>query len=336
MILSWNVTRECNLRCRHCYRDAGAKDPSELDRREAVLLIGEIALAGFKILILSGGEPLLRDDIYELVSHARRAGLRPVLGTNGVLLDDRAAVSLKEAGLARAGISLDSVDAETHDRFRRSRGAWKKSVAAMESCRRAGLEFQMHTTVAGHNREELEKLTDFAVRRGAKAHHIFFLVPSGRGSAMRDSLIAPEEYEPLLKRILEKQQDTGIELKPVCAPQFMRLSEEMGIGTRFQRGCLAGTDYCCILPNGDVHPCPYLPLKVGNVRSEPFSRIWEMGSVFKRLRSLDYSGTCASCGYEKTCGGCRARAFASTGDYMAADYYCGLNRQAVSRGNVPV
>jgi putative heme d1 biosynthesis radical SAM protein NirJ2 len=322
MILSWNVTRACNLRCRHCYRDAGPRDPDELTTGEAIGLIDEIARAGFAILILSGGEPLLRDDLCELIAHAARRGMKPVLGTNGTLLDTAAAARLKAAGLARAGISLDSVDPEVHDGFRRMPGAWDLAVGATRACSDAGLDFQIHTTVAAHNLAGLSEITDFAARLGALAHHIFFLVPTGRGKEIAGFSISPTEQEHTLRQLLEKQRSTALEIKPVCAPQFLRIAREMKLDTRFKRGCLAGISYCCVLPGGDVHPCPYLPLRIGNVRETALSTLWRGNPVFDLMRGMEYSGACGRCGARESCGGCRARALFYRGELMAEDPGC--------------
>ena len=284
MIISWNTTKACNLKCEHCYRDAGGKDPQELSTAEGLALIDEIAKAGFKILILSGGEPLLRKDIFELVSYAVKAGVRPVLGTNGVLFTREIVRKIKAAGTARCGISLDSVDPVKHDNFRKLQGAWQATVNGMKLCAQEGLDFQVHTTVTKSNYREIAAITDFVQSLGAKAHHIFFLVPTGRGKDLGSVFIGAREIKEVLEVILKKQKSTPMELKAVCAPQFVPLARAMKVATRFQKGCLAGTSYCCILPNGDVHPCPYLPLKVGNVREEKFSRIWSSSPVFVSLR----------------------------------------------------
>lgn len=321
MIISWNITKACQLKCRHCYRDAGTKDKDELSPSEGKSLIDEIAHAGFKILIISGGEPLLRTDVYDLIAHARSKGLRPVLGTNGILIDRGVAKKLKEAGLSRAGISLDSTDERIHDDFRQETGAWKGSIAGMKACLDEGLDFQIHTTVTTYNCKDVEKITDLAVTLGARAHHIFFLVPTGRGKDL-SAVIPSREYQALLKKIMQKQREVPIELKPVCAPQFVPLARDMNQPTRFQRGCLAGVSYCCILPNGDVHPCPYFPIKVGNAREQRFSEMWKIHPLFKELRDGDYNGNCGGCQHKTTCGGCRARAYAETGNYMDFDPEC--------------
>jgi putative heme d1 biosynthesis radical SAM protein NirJ2 len=321
VIISWNITKECQLKCRHCYRDAGTKQKDELTTAEGLDLIDEIARAGFKILILSGGEPLLRPDVFDLVRHAVARGVRAVLGTNGLLMTREMARALKAVGLARAGISLDSTSESVHDDFRQEQGAWRGTLAAMQICREEGLDFQVHTTVTAYNYKDVLRVTDLAVESGAKAHHIFFLVPAGRGKGM-GALVTDDQYKGLLTRILEKQKEVPIELKPVCAPQFVPLAKDIGLSTRFQRGCLAGTSYCVILPNGDVHPCPYFPVRAGNVREEKFSVMWRENGLFKELRVAGYTGQCGACGHKMSCGGCRARAYAVSGDYMDFDPAC--------------
>ena len=258
MIMSWNTTNKCNMFCDHCYRESGEQAAGELDTMQAKKLIEEVAKAGFKIMIFSGGEPMTRPDIYELIAHARAQGLRPVLGSNGSLITPEAAVKLKEAGLMGAGISLDSLDKDKHDALRKLDGAWDLAVAGMKNCLAAGLRVQIHTTVMDWNQEEVEAITDFAVELGASAHHIFFLVPTGRGEKIVDQALKREDYENLLVRIMKKAQTVPIEIKPTCAPQFMRVAEELGMEQRFTKGCLAGTSYCIISPKGDVQPCAYM------------------------------------------------------------------------------
>lgn len=323
MIISWNSTNQCNMYCDHCYRDAGAKAAEELSTQEAKEMLQEIAKAGFKIMIFSGGEPLMRPDLFELVACAKDLGLRPVLGTNGTLITLEAAQKLKEAGLMGAGISLDSLKKKRHDELRRYDGAYQEAIRGMMNCREAGLPFQIHTTVFDWNQGELEAITDFAIEIGAVAHHFFFLVPTGRAVNIEEESLRAEAYEEVLTRIMRKQQEVSIELKPTCAPQFIRIAKEMGMELRFQRGCLAGTHYCIISPKGDVQPCAYLNIPLGNVREVPFSELWQSHPVFKELRTLDYKGGCGSCKYKKACGGCRARAyFYHDQDYMSEEPWC--------------
>lgn len=322
MLVSWNTTNACNLACAHCYRDAGARADEELDTDEGKALIDEIARAGFKLMIFSGGEPLMRPDIYELITYAAGKGLRPVLGSNGTLVTPAVARKLRAAGALMIGISIDSVEAAAHDRFRGMSGAWQAAVDGMDNCRAAGLPFQIHTTVMDWNYDEVETLTDFAVEIGARAHHVFFLVPTGRGENIENSSLREVEYERLLRRILIKQREVDIELKPTCAPQFVRIADQLGVEIRFKRGCLAGLSYCLINPVGEVQPCAYMQAKVGNVRQTPFSELWRDAEVFKRLRTRAYSGHCGSCDYGDRCGGCRARAEFYYGDYMAEEPWC--------------
>ena len=323
MIVSWNTTNDCNMFCDHCYRDAGCKAEDELSTTQAKTLLEQIAKAGFKIMIFSGGEPLLRPDIVELVAHATSLGLRPVFGTNGTLITPELAKQLKEAGAMGMGISLDSLDKAKHDEFRKFPGAWDGAVQGMENCREVGLPFQIHTTVMDWNAHEVEAITDFAVEIGAVAHHFFFLVPTGRAVSIEEESLRAEAYEDILTRIMQKQQTVNIELKPTCAPQFMRIAKQMGIDMRFSRGCLAGTAYCIIGPKGQVQPCAYLNISLGDVRETPFDEIWRNNEVLQTLRTLDYKGGCGSCQYKRACGGCRARAaYYNDGDYMAEEPWC--------------
>ena len=309
--------------CDHCYREAGCKAEEELSTEEAKTLLEQIARAGFKIMIFSGGEPLIRPDILELVSYATSLGLRSVFGTNGTLITLEMAQKLKDAGAMGMGISLDSMDKKKHNEFRKFDGAWEGAVQGMRNCRAVGLPFQIHTTVMDWNNHELEAITDFAVAEGAVAHHFFFLVPTGRAKTIEAESLRAEQYEETLTRIMKKQTEVDIELKPTCAPQFMRIAAQMGIKTRFRRGCLAGTAYCIISPRGKVQPCAYLNMELGDVRETPFDEIWKNNEVLNTLRTLEYKGGCGECEFKRACGGCRARAaYYHEGDYMAEEPWC--------------
>ncbi len=335
-LVSWNITRQCNLTCAHCYRDAREKpDPQELTTEEGVALIRQIAQVGFRVLILSGGEPLMRRDLYELVAAATATGLRPVLGSNGTLIDQAAARKLKEAGLARAGISLDSADADYHNALRGSPTAWQDAIAGMKACRAVGLPFQINTTVTQQNQDQVLQITDLAIELGAAAHHVFFLVPTGRGKDIAGDMVSAARYEQLLEALMRKQQEIEIEIKPTCAPQFVRIADQLGLATRFSAGCLAGRTYCVITPTGEVQPCPYLPHAAGNVHDRPFSEIWQQSEVLRALREGTPGGLCGRCRWSQRCFGCRARAYwASDGDMMAEDPWCALvvGQRTKSRG----
>ncbi len=322
-IVSWNVTNACNMYCAHCYRDAGCKAEDELSTEQAKKLLTEIKRAGFQIMIFSGGEPLMRPDILELVKFADGLGLFPVFGTNGTLITPQMARDLKAAGARAMGISLDSLDAAKHDKFRSFPGGWQGAVDGMKNCKAAGLPFQIHTTVMDWNAPELEDMIDFAVEIGARAHHFFFLVPTGRAATIEEESLRAEQYEDVLTRIMKKQQTVPIELKPTCAPQFLRIAAELGMKSRFHRGCLAGLSYCIISPKGKVQPCAYLKEYLGDVRETPFDEIWKNNPVLQKLRTMKYDGGCGACKYQRVCGGCRARAaIYHNGDYMAEEPWC--------------
>ena len=288
MLVSWMTTNRCNLRCVHCYQDAEEATDLELSTEEGKKMISEIARAGFKVMIFSGGEPLMRPDIYELVSYAREQGLRPVFGTNGTLITPEVAHKLKEAGACAMGISVDSLSAEKHDKFRGLENAWELTQAGIAACKEAGLPFQLHTTVVDWNRDEVCDITDFAVEIGAMAHYIFFLIPVGRGKFINDTALEVADNERLLRAIMAKSAEVPIDVKPTCAPQFTRVAKQLGVDTRFGRGCLAGLTYCVIGSEGIVRPCAYMTEEAGDVRQQPFDEIWATSPVFERLRTQAY------------------------------------------------
>lgn len=325
MLISWNTTKRCNLACRHCYRESGPEVDTcnELTTEEGKTLIRQIRNAGFRLLILSGGEPLMREDIYDLVSTAKEAGLIPAMGTNGTLLSRDAAQELKDRGLKGIAISVDSLDSAYHDDFRGCCGAFDQTQAGIEHALAAGLRVQINMTLTDHNQEAFEDMVTFYEKKGVHAIHPFFLVPTGRALTMEEEGLREKAYYRMIGKILQRQKITALELKPTCAPQFMPMAKEMGIAQRFTRGCLAGTAYCCILPQGEVHICPYLPVTAGNIREQSFEDIWRNSAVFQRLRDFSqYQGACGACEHQDICGGCRARAYYYQGDYMAAEPWC--------------
>ena len=335
MIVSWMTTNKCNLKCKHCYQDAGNKNENELTTQEAKKLIDGIARAGFKIMIFSGGEPLMRLDIFSLVDYAAAAGLRPVFGTNGMLITKEVAEKLKTAGAAAMGISLDSLDEHKHNLFRGSNDAFRSTLEGIGNCKKAGLPFQIHTTVMEWNENEVCDIIDFSVKSGAVASYLFFLIPVGRGKFLEDTSLKVMEYEQLLKLIMTKQKEVPIDIKPTCAPQFTRVAKEMGVSTRFTKGCLAGLSYCVVSPVGIVRPCAYMVEEAGDIRQKTFDEIWNNSPLFKNLRSKSYKGTCQSCDFGDVCGGCRARAgYYHDGDYMAEDSYCAYGKQLNKEGAV--
>ncbi len=326
-IASWNVTNKCNLKCEHCYRDAGEEFEEELTTEEGMALLDEIAKAGFKLMVFSGGEPFMRDDILDLTRHAASLGMRPVYGTNGTFLTKEMALKVMEAGGASVAISLHMTDPKELDEFMGMPGTYDAAIEAMRVCKEVGLRFQVNTTVFERNADQILEVCELAYELGAMSHHVLFLVPTGRGEDMEEETLREKEYETLIRDILLKREELGFDIKPTCAPQFMRIAEQRNIDMgRYTRGCLAGISYCSIIPNGDVWPCPYLPMKLGNVRETPFSEIWAANPVFENMRSMEYSGGCGPCKYKEKCGGCRARAHFYFGDYMAHEPWCAYGR----------
>lgn len=286
-------------------------------------MMEEIKKAGFKIMIFSGGEPVMRPDIYELIEFASGIGLRAVMGTNATLITAEVAKKLKQAGIMAAAVSLDSLDSKKHNQFRGADDAFNMTLAGINNLQAAGIPVQINTTVMDWNVEEIENICDYAIELGAIAYHVFFLVPTGRAVNIEEEALKVALYEKTIARLMKKQQEVKIEIKPTCAPQFLRIAEMMGMKLRFSRGCLAGISYCIISPKGDVQPCAYLDIPLGNVKEKAFDEIWRENDVLIKLRSMDYSGKCGYCDYILKCGGCRARAYYyNDKDYMAEDEWC--------------
>ena len=332
-IISWNVTRRCNLECTHCYLPATIRkerpelsSSDELTTQEAFQLIDGIASVNPEvILILSGGEPLLREDIFELSTYASGKGMMVVLGSNGLLINDAAARMMKQSGVSGISISLDSVNPEIHDAIRSHTGAWKKAISAIKICRKEGLSIQVNTVVTGRNHDELPQLIAYARDLGAKVYSPFFLVCTGRGEEMTD--LSPLQYEKVLSLIVEAQgKHDDIMIRTRCAPTVRRIlyqkNPESRLLTMGAGRCLAGQSYCRITPEGDVTPCPYLPLSTGNIRERDFSDIWQNSAIFNSLRTPSLKGKCKKCAFRLLCGGCRARAYAGHNDYLGEDPWC--------------
>lgn len=330
-LISWNLTRRCNLACGHCYLDAvqrKSETGDELQLAEVAQVIDQIAeLAPGAMLVLTGGEPLLRRDLDDIVEHAAGLGLMPVIGTNGVLLTAARAQRLRDAGAAGVGISLDSTTAEFHDRLRGMTGAWAGALAGMRAARAAGLGVLMQATLFEENRNQLSGFADLAVEVGAMALNFFFLVCTGRGVTQTD--LAPTAYEESLREVLALQAARpDVMIRARCAPYARRLlglhAGEVAPGyAEWSSACLAGRTYLRIGPRGEVTPCPYIPDAAGSVRWTPLREIWETGADFLRLRGEMPAGKCGGCDYRVSCGGCRARALVTTGELMAEDGKCG-------------
>jgi radical SAM protein with 4Fe4S-binding SPASM domain len=321
LVMSWNVTRECNMKCSHCYINATEKKlVHELTTAEGKNLMDQICRVSKPLLILSGGEPLLRPDIYELIQYGTSKGLKMGLGSNGSLIDDTVAAKLKAAGIATVSISLDSHIPAQHDEFRGVTGSWEKAVNACNALRKNNVLVQVNTTLTQQNYDQIDDIMSLAEAIGVENFHLFFLVPTGRGAKLTD--ISPQKYEDMITNTFAKVTKHKLNVRPSCAPQFMRIAKGMGLDMRqWVRGCLAGLYYCRIYPNGDVTPCPYLPVKLGNVREKTFKEIWFNSPIFKSLRDpTTLKGKCGECEFGSLCGGCRARAYGLSSDFID---YCG-------------
>lgn len=335
-LVAWEVTRTCNLSCVHCRAaSVNAPYPGEFSTEEAVKLVDDIISVGKPIIILTGGEPLLRKDIFDIASYGTEKGCRITMATNGTLITPEIAKEIKRAGIQRVSISLDGATAESHDEFRQVKGAFDGSLRGTEILKSYSVPFQINTTITATNRHELPAIHALAIELGAVAHHIFLLVPTGRGRDMAGQEIAPEEYEETLYWFYEQRGKSPLQLKATCAPHYYRIirekAREKGEKVTFEtygldamtRGCLGGTGFCFISHVGDVQPCGYLEVNCGNVRERPFKEIWENSEVFRKLRDLSlYEGKCGSCEYIRVCGGCRARAYEATGNFMAEEPLC--------------
>jgi radical SAM protein with 4Fe4S-binding SPASM domain len=366
-VISWNLTYRCNLACEHCYLDAGGAprvgtenfaDRSELGTEECFRVIDEIAAFAPECLtILTGGEPLLRRDILEIVRRAAERGLWVVVGTNGVRITENVAQRLAEAGARGLSLSLDALDPDRHDRFRKVRGAWRNTVEGAEILNRTGLPFIVQTTAGSHNLGELDAIADFAHDRlAARVWNLYFLVPTGRGQFVSD--MSPAQYDEVLAALyrIQRRYDRRMLVNAKCAPHYIKTVLENAdaqpdpiptdgepkapvdpaqggppwtgpAGIRVYSGgaggCPAGTHYMGIRPNGDVTPCPYLPVFAGSLRSASLTDLWTSSELFAGVRRrASLGGRCGECEMNAHCGGCRARAYGMTGDLMAEDPLC--------------
>jgi len=302
--------------------EAGDRAEDELTTAECMALLDEMESLGTEMLILTGGEPLLRRDIYDIARSATERGMWVVMGTNGVLVNDHVAAKMVECGVKGVGISIDSIDAGKHDAFRGGPNAWKYSVRALDICRKHGLEVLVQTTVMEENYNEIPALLDFARDKSAWSFNLYFLVRSGRGEQMHE--LSPEATHAMLTRLVEIQDDyRPMLVRSKCAPQFKQIAYALGRGGMESGGCMAGTEYCRITPEGDVTPCPYMTAVAGNVRERSLTDIWHSSPVFAALRDpARLGGRCGECEFNELCGGCRCRAYAATGDCLAEDPAC--------------
>ncbi len=352
-LVFWETTAACNLACRHCRRIEVQEDPEQLSTRDGERIISEIAaVAEFQksggesrrmptILVFSGGEPLMRPDVWQLATFARGQGLATALATNGTQVDATVAERIRSTGFQRVSVSLDGADAATHDAFRGLTGSFEAACNGLRKLHAAGVATQVNCTVARHNAHQLPHMRTLAMELGAEALHLFVVVPVGCGVELGacDRLSA-EEVEEVLTWLASQSQDPRLFVKATCAPQYYRIIRQSAEGmpeahghgghaglNAMTRGCLAGSSVCFISHRGEVFPCGYFPVRCGDLRKQPFAEVWANSSVFHDLRDPGLlGGACGSCGYKGVCGGCRARAYAESGNYLAEEPDCVWNR----------
>jgi len=353
-LVVWDFTHRCNLRCKHCYSNSGATSETELNTKEALGVVDQLADYGVTALAFSGGEPLAREDFFKVASHAAKRGLYVSLATNGTMLTKENVRKLKQAQVNYVEVSIDGATAQTHDSFRGVTGAFEKAVAGLKNCVEANLCACIATTATKGNINEMPGILDLAEEIGAQRFTYFNFVPTGRGKMHYDQDLSPEEREKLMLYLLNRMSKGCKTTILTTAPQLARVALQCQ-GTRgtgevtlsmahmqtarvskkavplgdFIGGCGAGRLYCSLSPNGDVHPCVFFPINVGSLKTSKFGEIWLKSNLFNELRDRrNLKDACGKCRYTYICGGCRARAYAYHNDYLSSDVGCVLaNRE---------
>jgi heme b synthase len=335
-LIFWEATRACNLECPHCRAQAEKKrSPEELTTQEAKRFLKTAASFSKPIIVFSGGEALLREDIYELIRYANQLGLKSALATNASLISLDTAMRLKENKTALVAVSIYGSNAKSHDKFCGAPGAFEKTLAGINNLKKAGIPLQINTTITKKNLAELEAMGNFAGEQGAVAYHVFFLVPVGRGKSLEGDEISAREYEEAFNRLYDFQSRAPIRIKATCAPHYYRVlrqrlakeKKKLPSGSdnfsAITKGCLAGQGVCFVSYKGEVFGCGYLPVKAGDLRKEDFKSIWFESKLFQDLRdSSKLKGRCGTCEFKLVCGGCRARAYWRSGDFQEEEPYC--------------
>ncbi len=341
--IAWELTRACAFACRHCRAEAQpARDPRELTTEESFRLIDQIKEFGDPILVITGGDPMMRPDLHDILAYAVERGLRTSLTpTTTRLVTPEALVRVKEAGVRRVALSIDGPNAEAHDAFRGFRGSFEIAMRIARDIAGAGLSLQINTTVSRYNHDLLEEMVDLVAEVGAVQWSLFFLVPTGRGQ--RADMISPTEHERAFNWLYDLSHKAPFDVKSTAAPAYRRVVMQRtapttagaattlaGAGYRYQdglqrpaKGVNDGKGFCFISHVGEVCPSGFLPLPAGNIRERSVVEIYRDSTVFRELRDAGaLKGKCGRCEFRDVCGGSRARAYALTGDYLAPDTSC--------------
>ena len=337
--IAWEITRRCNLKCIHCRSSSEeiVKEHPDPSKEECFRIIDDITSYAKPVMVLTGGEPLLREDFFEIARYGNKKGLRVCLATNGTLINEEICEKIKDAEIKMVSLSLDGPDEKVHDNFRQQKGAFRATVNAAKLFKKHGIQFLINSSFTKRNQETIPEVYKLAKELGATAWYMFMIVPTGRAEELLNELISDEHYEKILNWHYDmEKQEKDILVRPTCAPQYYRVSFERSKkdGEKFERrslkfstggakGCVAGQLICLINVDGDVMPCSYFPLPAGNIKKQSFKEIWENSELFKNLRDFSsYKGRCGVCEYVNVCGGCRARAYCLKDDYMEEDPYC--------------
>ena len=336
--IAWEITARCNLRCIHCRSSSDLEaHAGDFNTEEGYRLLDDIAGFSSPVVVLTGGEPLLRADVYDLMSYGTSLGLRMCLATNGMLVNDEVCEKLKEAGVKMVSLSLDGSTREIHDNFRDQEGAFDGVIRATEHLNSHGIDFLINSSFTKRNQDDIENIYRLAKKLGASAWYMFMIVPTGRGEEIMSELISAEDYEEILKwHFRMENEEKEMLVRPTCAPHYYRIvrQEAKKLGVKYDhrslkfstggaKGCIAGQTIALIDSRGDVRPCSYFPEVAGNVKEKTFKEIWETSPLLLEMRDFSlYKGRCGSCEYINVCGGCRARADAIHGDYLAEEPFC--------------
>ena len=337
------------MTCAHCRRlesdEAAFKDLSTVQARGLIEQLAELGKGQsfMPVLVFSGGEPLCREDLFELVGRAQTAGITPALATNATLIDSIIAEQIAESGIVRVAVSLDGATTEVHDKLRQLEGSFERALEGISRLREKNVPFQINTTLTKHNAEQLEDIYELAESLGAIAVHIFMLVPVGCGQILAETdMLSPEQYEQKMLEVCQLDRRGELQMKVTCGPHYERIIRQQGLYQERKkpshissqvpgraghgiptRGCLAGLGVLFVGHQGDVFPCGYLPVNCGNVLRQTLSEIWQGNEDLGRMRtSSSLEGKCGICGYREVCGGCRGRAYAATENYMAEEPFC--------------
>lgn len=324
-VIAWESTRACNYACVHCRAQAQKQaDPNQLTTQEALHLMDEIAEICKPVLIISGGDPLQRADIFTVASYANKLGFRVVMSPSGSNITPEVIAKMKDSGVKMISLSLDGSTAQIHDTFRQVPGAYELALRNIKLAKEGEMPFRINTTVTKHNVGDLQAMHKLAVELGAKEWDVFMLVPTGRGKVTME--IRPKQYEATLKQIYQLSRESPIPVKTTCAPQYVRVAAQQSKGEDHSfhgRGCMAGNGFCFISHVGDVFGCGFLPVAVGNVRQQKFGDLYQKAPLFLSLRdSSMLTGKCGLCNFKSACGGCRARALSVHKSILAEEPYC--------------